>query len=114
MDGRTPFCFTVPFLVPAIPSTMATTKSRGFNASGSSSPSSSSETTPLLKAIATVSTEEVDEEEQDEDGLAPVENVNPLGKEVNLLTAFMLNIGQITGCVQPCQIRSPPYAVYRT
>ncbi|KAF6757233.1 amino acid transporter [Ephemerocybe angulata] len=56
---------------------------------------SSSESTPLLKASVTVSTHEV--EDVDENALAPVENTNPLGKEVTLLTAFMLNIGQITG-----------------
>ncbi|KAJ2916587.1 hypothetical protein MD484_g3834, partial [Candolleomyces efflorescens] len=43
----------------------------------------------------------VDVEEPDEStpllGLAPIEKINPLGKEVTLLTAFMLNIGQITG-----------------
>ncbi|KAF5342619.1 hypothetical protein D9611_001581 [Ephemerocybe angulata] len=56
---------------------------------------SSSESTPLLKASVTVSTHEV--EDVDENALAPVENTNPLGQEVTLLTAFMLNIGQITG-----------------
>ncbi|RXW21748.1 hypothetical protein EST38_g4118 [Candolleomyces aberdarensis] len=42
-----------------------------------------------------------DVEEPDETapllGLAPIEKINPLGKEVTLLTAFMLNVGQITG-----------------
>ncbi|KAG6817686.1 hypothetical protein H0H87_005445 [Tephrocybe sp. NHM501043] len=28
---------------------------------------------------------------------APIEKLNPLGKEVTLLSAVMLNVGQITG-----------------
>ncbi|KAG5634237.1 hypothetical protein H0H81_002765, partial [Sphagnurus paluster] len=28
---------------------------------------------------------------------APIERVNPLGREVSLLSAVMLNIGQMTG-----------------
>lgn len=79
---------------------MVTSHEEGrFNATaGDPSPSSSTETTPLLKATVVVSIEEVEEEEQLKNGLAPIETTNPLGKEVNLLTAFMLNIGQITGC----------------